>query len=70
MPPHRVETTLQEDGVLVLRNLPFQRGEAVEVLVLAAVETEKLTLYPLRDQPVTLLNPTEPVAEGEWEAAR
>ncbi|BAB77805.1 hypothetical protein NIES23_40680 [Trichormus variabilis NIES-23] len=34
MKAHRVETTLTEDGILVLTNLPFQAGEAVEIIIL------------------------------------
>ena len=31
---HRVEATLNQEGALVLTNLPFHAGEAVEVIVL------------------------------------
>ena len=70
MQAHRAETTLYEDGVITLRDIPFRRGESVEVIVLpfstAAVPGSP---YPLRGAPVTLLAPTEPVADADWEAA-
>ena len=70
MQAHRAETILSEDGVITLRDIPFRRGESVEVIVLpfpiAAVQASR---HPLRGTPVKLLAPTEPVADGEWEAA-
>ena len=70
MQAHRAETTLSEDGVIVLRDIPFRRGESVEVIVFpfpAAAGTG--SRYPLRGTPVTLLSPTEPVADADWESA-
>jgi hypothetical protein len=34
MQAYRLETTVQQDGTLTLRNLPVQVGEVVEVLIL------------------------------------
>ena len=70
MHAHRAETTLSEDGVITLRDIPFRRGESVEVIVLPfASATPSGSRYPLRGTPVTLLAPTEPVADGDWETA-
>lgn len=70
MQAHRAETTLTEDGLITLRDVPFRRGESVEVIVLpfpaAGTPTSR---YPLRGTPVKLSAPTEPVAETDWEAA-
>ena len=69
MQAHRAETTLSEDGVVTLRDLPFRRGESVEIIVLPFVAHAATgSRYPLRGTPVTLLAPTEPVAEADWEA--
>jgi hypothetical protein len=70
LPTHRIETTLTQDGTLTLDHLPFLAGESVEVIVLphAAAPFSK-ERYPLRGTPVQYERPTEPVAEGEWEAA-
>lgn len=70
MQAHRAETTLSEDGMITLHDLPFRRGELVEVIVLASSPPAAPgSRYPLRGTPVTLLAPTDPVAEADWEAA-
>ena len=70
MQAHRAETTLSEDGVITLRGVPFSRGESVEVIVFPfATAAAPGSRYPLRGTPVTLVAPTEPVAEADWEAA-
>lgn len=70
MQAHRAETTLSEGGVITLRDIPFCRGDSVEVIVLPfSAGAASGSRYPLRDMPVTLLSPTEPVAEADWESA-
>ncbi|MDP3073871.1 MAG: hypothetical protein Q8N18_26545 [Opitutaceae bacterium] len=70
MQAHRAETTVSEDGVLTLRDIPFRRGDSVEVIVLPfPAPAASGSRYPLRGTPVTLLSPTEPVADADWEAA-
>ena len=70
MQAHRAETTLSEDGVITLRDIPFRRGESVEVIVLPFLASAPTgSRYPLRGTPVTLLSPTEPVADADWGAA-
>lgn len=69
MRAHRVETAVEQDGTLVLDGLPFDEGEAVEVVVLSRADAARGSdLYPLRGKPVRYIAPTEPVADGEWEA--
>ena len=69
MQAHRTETVVSEDGVITLRDLPFRRGESVEVIVLPFPTAPSPTArYPLRGTPVSLKSPTEPVAESDWEA--
>jgi len=70
MQAHRAEAILSEDGVLTLHDIPFRRGESVEVIVLPFTHLAASgSRYPLRGTPVTLLAPTEPVADADWEAA-
>ena len=70
MQAHRTETILSEDGVITLRDILFRRGELVEVIVLPFADVAaSVSPYPLRGTPVTLLAPTEPVADGDWETA-
>jgi hypothetical protein len=71
MQAYRANTTIQQDGILMLSNLPLQAGEAVEVIILVQSFTApRQTLYPLRGTPITYIDPTEPVAQAEWEASR
>jgi hypothetical protein len=70
MQAYRVETTVAQDGTLTLSNLPLRAGESVEVIILVQ---PSVTLghqrYPLRGMPVCYIDPTEPVAQADWEAA-
>ncbi|MEH1795452.1 MULTISPECIES: hypothetical protein [unclassified Nostoc] len=34
MKAHRIETKLTKNGTLILEDLPFQAGEAVEIIIL------------------------------------
>ncbi len=64
---HRVETTLTQDGTLTLDHLPFQAGEAVEVLIVPNAPVSRLAdPYPLRGIPIHYEWPLEPVAEEDW----
>ncbi len=67
MNAHHVETTLSEDGVITLRDIPFRRGDSVEIIVLPFTATGTSDArYPLRGAPVILRSPTEPVADAGW----
>lgn len=71
MPTYRLEATLSEDGKLTLNNLPFQAGQAVEVIVLPrSPGRTPENRYPLRGTPISYLEPTEPVADTDWGASR
>jgi hypothetical protein len=67
---HRVEATLEQDGSVVLKDLPFHAGERVEVIVLAQQlfmgDQQK---YPLCGTPFRYDHPTTPVALDDWDAA-
>lgn len=71
MQAYRVETTVQPDGSLIVRHVPLQAGAAVDVMILVRPpRTSSTNPYPLRGIPVTYQNPTEPVAESDWDAAQ
>ncbi|MBO1055308.1 MAG: hypothetical protein HEQ27_01760 [Dolichospermum sp. JUN01] len=77
MNAHKIETSLTEDGTLVLKGLPFYAGDVVEVIILKpqtaqhqikSLETQNTNLYPLQNtQPYRYDDPTEPVALEDWE---
>lgn len=76
MNAHHVKTILTENGTLTLRNLPFQEGDAVEVIILkrrslrqgeAPTHHPNSNPYPLRGTVYRYDDPTEPVAVEDWE---
>lgn len=70
MQAYRVESTVQPEGVLTLRNLPLPAGEKVEVIILVQQPNgENPNKYPLRgSQPYRYDDPFEPaVLEEAWE---
>jgi hypothetical protein len=71
MQAYKTETTIGEGGSLKLSALPFAPGERVEVIVLSTrVTAAGQTVYPLRGTSYRYDEPTEPVAEEDWEAVR
>ena len=65
---HRIETTINQDKTLLLKNVPFHSGEKVEVVILVSPpqQTEQ-NYYPLRRTAIEYIDPTEPVAQNDWE---
>jgi hypothetical protein len=69
MQAYRTETKVNQDGSVTLRELPFAAGDEVEVIVLPREQQDlSRDRYPLRGTPIRYENPTEPVAESDWEA--
>lgn len=62
------ELIMKKKGTLTIENLPFNAGEKVEVIIIPRSSRQPETKrYPFWGQPITYLNPTEPVAEADWE---
>lgn len=71
MQAFRIETTIQDDRSIVIEHLPFRVGEKVEVIILVrSVPVVGEDPYPLRNTPITYIDPTEPVALDDWEVSR
>ena len=68
MSAHHIEITLSQDGKLMLDELPFRAGDTVEVIILAQQSKQNGQDYPLRGQPIKYVEPTDPVAETDWDA--
>lgn len=67
----RIETTIEQDGELQLKNLPIQAGEDVEVIIVRHSEAaSKSALYTLRGLPLIYNDPFGSVAETEWDALK
>ena len=66
---HRIETTIKQDGTLTLENLPFHPGEFVEVIILSQPrQVMEQNRYPLRGTSVQYIDPSDPIAQDDWEA--
>ena len=71
MEAYRVEKRVATNGVLQLNALPFREGELVEVIVLGRKgEVWKAVPSPLRGKVIEYIDPTEPVAQDDWELLR
>jgi hypothetical protein len=71
MKAYRIETTVSEDKSLLLKEVPFRAGDMVEVIVLSAPERRQAeSPYPLRGTPIQYDDPTEPVAESDWDVLK
>ena len=69
MNAHRLETVIDQDGTLTLRDLPFDAGTVVEVVIQErAPKSDGKDRYPLRDKPLRYDDPTGPVAQPDWNA--
>jgi hypothetical protein len=65
---HRIEATVKRDKTLTLENLPFHAGERVEIIILSRPQqVSQQDLYPLRGTTIQYIDPTEPVAQNDWE---
>ena len=68
MKAYRVEKQIAANGELKLSGLPFKEGDKVEVIILScATGSHPVTSSPLRGKVIEYLDPTEPVAEEDWE---
>jgi hypothetical protein len=76
MNAHKVETVLSEDGTLILKQLPFHAGDAVEVIILQrgkqtdrpVISQVEINLYPLRGKVLHYEAPFEPAVPLEdWD---
>ena len=71
METYRIETTISKDRTLTIKELPFQEGESVEVIVNRSNQQSKYKeRYPLRGTPYRLLDPFKSVAEENWEVLK
>lgn len=62
------ELIVKKKGTLILKNLPFNVGERIEVIILPHSRCQPdENRYPYWGEPITYLNPTEPVAVEDWE---
>ncbi len=71
MQAYTYNLTMGESGVLTLKNLPFDVGERIEVVIISRSESKPdKRQYPFWGEPITYLNPTDPVAETDWDVLK
>ena len=69
MKAYRIETKIAANGALTLNALPFQEGEEVEVIILPSkTKTHTIPTSPVCGKVIEYVDPTEPVAQDDWEA--
>jgi len=70
MEAYRTNAIVHDDGTVVIGNLPFHKGQRLEVILLKESEVARNGgTYALRGEPVRYLDPFDSVAENEWENA-
>lgn len=67
MKAFRTETVLHQNGVLIVRGVPFCAGEKVEVIILSP-PLQRAGGYPLRGKPIRYIAPFDSVAHNDWDA--
>jgi hypothetical protein len=67
----KVQAVVDADRSVTVRGLPFQAGDAVEVVIVpnAPAATDGAAT-PLHGSVLRYDNPTEPIGANDWEAAR
>lgn len=68
MEAYRTNAVVHDDGTVLIENLPFEKGQRLEVILLeqprASDDASKRTLH---GEPVKYANPFDSVAEDDWE---
>jgi hypothetical protein len=72
MNAHRIETSLTENGKLSLKNLPFKKGDEVEIIILDRSSSKTISDGDLlRGTVIRYDEPFEPATSVEdWEALK
>jgi len=70
MQAYRTETTIDQDGKLSIKGLPFRKGDKVEVIIQTKNSKAISERYPLRDKPVSYYRPFDSVVEDDWETLK
>ncbi len=72
MNAHRIETSLTENGKLVLQNLPFNKGDEVEIIILERNYTKIAPKsHPLKGTVISYEDPFESATAAEdWDVLK
>lgn len=68
MKAYAYEHTIKKSGILTLKDLPFNIGEKVEIIIIPRSKPKNdKNRYPFWGKPITYPNPTEPLPEADWD---
>ncbi len=68
MQAYAYEHVIGKKGGITLKNLPFNVGEKIEVIIIPRLKPEQgKNRYPFWGKPISYLDPTDPIAEADWE---
>jgi len=68
MQVYAYKLTMGKKGTLTLKDLPINAGDKIEVIIIPRSSRQlDEKRYPFWGKPITYLNPTNPVAEADWE---
>jgi hypothetical protein len=68
MKVYAYEHTMKKNGALSIKNLPFNVGEKIEVIIIPRSKSKAgKKPYSFWGKPIKYINPTDPVAEADWE---
>lgn len=71
MKTYRISTIVEEDGTVTIANLPFHKGDELEVILRPRNGLkDRAAGYPLRGEPVEYHGPLDSVSEGDWDALK
>lgn len=69
MQTYHIETTITNNGTIIINELPFHVGEKIEVILRRrSLEKQSNEKYPLRGKLIRYDNPFESVVENDWDA--
>lgn len=70
MEAYRTNVVVHEDGTVVIENVPFQKGQRLEVILLERNgASANVPSRALRGESVRYVDPFDSVVEDEWENA-
>lgn len=71
MKTHRIGTVVKEYGIVIIGDLPFGKGEELDVVLFSKEEGEGCEAeYPLRGEIVKYTVPFGSIAENHWDALK
>jgi len=71
MRAYRTEKIISQNGALDLKALPFKAGELVEIIILPLENrVNETNSYSLKGKVIKYDQPTEPVAQNDWDVLK